>query len=91
MKTIGTTNDDGFLVEMSMNEMRHFERLVRSLEGREWCTFTLDSSYKNIDMDIAGALIAIRSFAIVKNKLNELKAIIESTDAELFKADDQEA
>ena len=81
MKTIGRTNDGGYIVEMNSKEHNVFARLAGIESG--WTTYdtiALDYSTSFDVADLSNAFAAIRTYTHIRANVNQLRKDVESLD-----------
>ena len=83
MKTIGTANHGGYIVEMTVEEHRLLARLAKIEDGwTEWDFIPMGDQAK-IDYDLSRPFEAVRAYMHGKLPVNQLKRHIDLLDRSL--------
>ncbi len=87
MKTIGTTVQGNKLVEMSQEEHLALATLANVEAGWSELWFG-NSDNAAMDYDLSEPLVAVKTFASVKHRVNVLKSLLISVEKRLEDTDD---
>ena len=75
MKTIGTTRDGGYIVEMSYEEHSALARLAAGQQG--WVNLALGESHEMVSVPLESPLDKIHTFTHIANRTNDLYEAIK--------------
>jgi hypothetical protein len=79
MKTLTMGQNGNVIVEMNPDEMKEFEKLIASVEGKTIndhvfdFNFINDARYAHIDIDLSSVFGAVQAFYEAKFRVNEIQ------------------
>ena len=89
MKTIGQTNDGGYIVEMSSYEHRALERLATAVEDKTLEELQYNPEKLGVRFGLKDTFDAINAFAMARYRVNEIRALADEFERALQGTDSQ--
>ena len=89
MKTIGRTNGNDYLMEVTVDEYWALDALAKTIEGKSLEYVDTWKRDQSVNGDFSGVFGAILAFAHAKFRINQIRQMADEFDATLMQRDEK--